>query len=470
VTEEGSGEIAYTHDARGALVSTAYADGRVEGRYPDEVGNLFETSGRSDREYGAAGELRIARTPDGAVALEYDARGRLVRRRAPKLGEWRYHWNDADQLVQVDRPDGTAVAMSYDALGRRLAKNWRGKKTCFVWDGDVPLHEWNEAGEVPTRKLDRAEAARVESLLATKAQLQRVFAKDWQARWDALLGRDEGFERVHAELRARERDGEPKAADDAVGPVLTWLFDPGSFAPMGRLSDGDAHSIVADHVGAPLVVLDGQGGARAQFVVDTYGRAQVAGKAELCPWRFAGQYADDETGLYYNRFRHYDPATGEYVSRDPLGLRGGLRAYGYVEDPTGWSDPLGLSSTGGAGEACGGDSEPRSPHYIPRTPEGEVVPLPSQHLHGEDIPLPDASAAGPHTTLGGRQGDDGVLYRQSATFPESTWPTADGHDVPNSRVDWHDHGRADHPNPHQHIFTYDREQRRWIAGPPRSVA
>ena len=52
------------------------------------------------------------------------------------------------------------------------------------------------------------------------------------------------------------------------------------------------------------------------------------------------QYEDEETGLYYNYFRDYDPATGRYVESDPAGLRGGLNTYLYVEAmPTALSDP-----------------------------------------------------------------------------------------------------------------------------------
>ena len=41
-----------------------------------------------------------------------------------------------------------------------------------------------------------------------------------------------------------------------------------------------------------------------------------------CPFRYQGQYEDSETGLYYNRFRYYDPSTGAYISQDPIGLAG----------------------------------------------------------------------------------------------------------------------------------------------------
>ena len=63
----------------------------------------------------------------------------------------------------------------------------------------------------------------------------------------------------------------------------------------------------------------------------------------------AGQYADDETGLFYNYYRFYDPKTGRYVTSDPLGLTDGTNPYNYVYgNPLSYVDPTGEYGVGGA--------------------------------------------------------------------------------------------------------------------------
>jgi len=84
--------------------------------------------------------------------------------------------------------------------------------------------------------------------------------------------------------------------------------------------------------------------------------------------------------------------------------------------------------------------------YIPRDADGNPISLRKQTINGQDIPLPDPAAEGrPHTVLGGKiSSETGEVYRQSATFPDGTWPTANGHDVPWSEVHWTDHGTPHH--------------------------
>jgi RHS repeat-associated protein len=66
----------------------------------------------------------------------------------------------------------------------------------------------------------------------------------------------------------------------------------------------------------------------------------------------------DGTGLLYRRHRYVDPATGRFTQEDPIGLAGGLNAYGFAQgDPVSYADPFGLCPTpdgGDDGKPCPG--------------------------------------------------------------------------------------------------------------------
>lgn len=364
--DDALGSIAYEHDVRGFLQKAEVTpkDGgapRVELRNPDDVGNLFASLDRSDREYGQAGQVLKRSGPDGVTTYRYDADGNLAQRQDPDGGRWWFHWNGAGQLVQVDRPGGTAVTFRYDAFGRRVEKNADGAVTRWVWDGDVPLHEWRSEGDVPEPRLTPELRGRRKGLLGTRARLD-----DDDAWLEALRTEteDEVYGWLAEELiRAHANGPEPPAPDE--DGVITWLFEPETFAPLARVSEQRGPmSVFTEHLGTPLCLTDSSGALTWQGVTDTFGQCQVTtGDRALCPWRFPGQYEDPEIGLFYNRFRYYSAQVGGYVSRDPIGLEGGLAVHGYVGDPLGWVDPLGLSAKGGCGE----------PEYdVDRYPDADV--------------------------------------------------------------------------------------------------
>lgn len=82
------------------------------------------------------------------------------------------------------------------------------------------------------------------------------------------------------------------------------------------------------------------------------------------PLRFAGQYMDKETGLFFNYFRDYDPSIGRYEQSDPLGLKAGLNTYVYVvANPLLLVDPTGLA-WGGMNQAGYMRKRPPAPKSV----------------------------------------------------------------------------------------------------------
>jgi RHS repeat-associated protein len=108
--------------------------------------------------------------------------------------------------------------------------------------------------------------------------------------------------------------------------------------------------IHADHLNAPRVVVDTSNQVRWQWLAEPFGTtAPMNNPSGLGAFtqnlRFPGQYADTETGLWYNHFRTLDSTKGGYTQSDPAGLAGGVNTYAYVEgNPLLLMDPSGLWS------------------------------------------------------------------------------------------------------------------------------
>ncbi|WP_131668269.1 RHS repeat domain-containing protein [Psychrobacter pygoscelis] len=112
--------------------------------------------------------------------------------------------------------------------------------------------------------------------------------------------------------------------------------------------------IHSDHLGTPRAVSNANNKILWRMEGDQFGDVQPSVEQVKLPLRHAGQYADDETGLFYNWHRYYDPSTGRYVTSDPIGLNGGMNTYGYVGgSPLSLVDPRGLNPAMGVGCAIG---------------------------------------------------------------------------------------------------------------------
>lgn len=72
------------------------------------------------------------------------------------------------------------------------------------------------------------------------------------------------------------------------------------------------------------------------------------------PFGFSTKYTDRESSLVYYGYRYYQPNFARWLSRDPLGVSGGMNVYGFVgNNPLMFVDPLGLESGSGSWDPVG---------------------------------------------------------------------------------------------------------------------
>jgi RHS repeat-associated protein len=94
--------------------------------------------------------------------------------------------------------------------------------------------------------------------------------------------------------------------------------------------------------GCPTRLSDARGRIVWAARYDTGGRVKGLLTNEISnAIRLQGQYEDEETGLYYNRSRYYDPDTCAFVNQDTIRLLGGPHLYEYAANTLSWIDPYG---------------------------------------------------------------------------------------------------------------------------------
>ncbi|MGH6656122.1 MAG: putative adhesin [Actinocrinis sp.] len=327
ITDQLRGTRRYDLDQAGRVTAVHAATWSESYAY-DTLGNLTQAvvPGDQDRQ----GELQYAGTlirSSGRTTYEHDAQGRIVRSSRRTLSgqtkQWTYSWDADDHLVQATTADGAVWQYGYDPLGRRTGKRR------LAADGAV--------------------------------------AEEVQFSWDGA------------------RLAEQRTVRDGQAEVLTWDWDPGThhaaaqtrrrFSAQSPQAEVDAafYAIVTDLIGAPSELVAADGRIAWHRSTSLWGAPiAVAGDGVDCPLGFPGQYQDLETGLSYNYFRYYDPATARYASPDPLGLDAGPNNRLYTDNPLVWADPLGLCPSRGAPTFIT-DANGNTSVRGPGRPDGDLV-------------------------------------------------------------------------------------------------
>jgi RHS repeat-associated protein len=152
------------------------------------------------------------------------------------------------------------------------------------------------------------------------------------------------------------------SASGALIQETVWMGDLSVATLQANGSSVAIYYVHTDHLGTPRkITRPFDNGLMWRWDPDTFGSVSPnTNPSGLGAFnynlRFPGQYSLNESGLYYNYFRDYDPSMGRYIESDPIGLAGGsLSTYTYVSnDPLSAVDPTGTQAAVAAPVIAGG--------------------------------------------------------------------------------------------------------------------
>lgn len=360
-SDQARGQTRYEYDPIGQLLSMVPEKARAKVFWYDAAGNLYEGGAQAqEREYGKGNRL----LRKGNTEYRWDSDGRLIeartRERASLQDEvWRYQWDAAGLMRAAEGPDGTRVEFAYDPLARRVQKRVSKTNptsferepvsvTRFVWDGDVLVHEIREEARTSGDPIVH----------------ERTY-------WF----QDNGFEPLAHQEKHHD-----------VGPAQGAWFH-----------------YVNNPVGTPERLIAENGSVACELEREAWGEAQVVGPARATtPLRLQGQYADEETGLTYNRWRYLFAGGDLFCSPDPLGLMAGTHPYRSVWNPISWVDPFGLASMSEA-------------EALLNASQGRPFPGGSNVGHADwHVPPPGANSAAAHAASRGNANNTTFRNRNQA--------------------------------------------------------
>ncbi|HCB3392602.1 TPA: RHS repeat protein, partial [Escherichia coli] len=417
----------YSYSDSGRLTGVHTTTSNLDIRIPyatDPAGNrLPDPELHPDITLSMWPDNRIAR--DAHYLYRYDRHGRLTEKtdlipegviRTDDERTHRYHYDSQHRLVHYTRTQYAEPLVEsrylYDPLGRRVAKRvWRRERdltgwmslsrkpevTWYGWDGDRLTTIQNDRTRIQTvyQPGSFTPLIRVETATGELAKTQR------RSLADALQqsgGEDGGsvvfppvlvqmLDRLESETLADRVSEESRRWLASCGLTVEQMqnqMDP-VYTPARKI-----HLYHCDHRGLPLALVSTEGATEWYAEYDEWGNQLSEDNPHQLQQliRLPGQQYDEESGLYYNRHRYYDPLQGRYITQDPIGLKGGWNFYQYPLNPVQYIDSMGLASKYGHLNNGGYGARPNKPP----TPDQSKLPDIAKQLR-LPYPIDQASSA-----------------------------------------------------------------------------
>lgn len=389
----GANTTTYGYDAAGNLATTTLpgANGYVETRTYDRAGQL---SGLRN----AKGSFALA---DSVISRDDVGNPTSIVQTGATVGTTRYGYDIRDRLTEAcyqaapcTAANSPFIRWTYDAVDNRTSQTRPSGTTTYAYDVDDRLLQagattytydangnQKTAGSTgftydPANRLSTMTVGRTTTTYTYDGEGLRLSAATGSQSnqvtrygWDTLAPVPEMI---------FEKDGTGAA-------LRSYLYGKTRIAMTTAGSSAATFYYHYDDIGSVTNLTSATGVTQWTTAYEPFGgtrtEAKNATKAPTNPMKFTGQYLDP-TGLYHQRARQYDTATGRFLTSDPMEAPAGTMhssAYTYVGGrPTVLVDPSGL-----CGWVCG----------LVGAGANTVAYVGGAALTGEDITLGGAAQA-----------------------------------------------------------------------------
>ncbi|WP_415639961.1 RHS repeat-associated core domain-containing protein, partial [Pseudomonas fluorescens] len=292
---------------------------------------------------------------------DYDNTGNLTRLLDTRKGQHDYHYDPLARLTRADHSQDGQERFGHDPAGNLLMQDRPGPDIVagnrLMIQGDHH-YDYDAFGNLIRQRRGKGHQLVTEYRYDCQHRLIGITQPNGQTasyRYDPFGRRiSKTVDDITTEFFWQ---GDKLVAEHHADRHRSYIYEPDSFRPLALLegfgpTDTQPFHYQLDHLGTPqeLTAPDGEIVWSAHY--RAYGKiARLDVNKIDNPLRFQGQYFDPESALHYNRHRYYNPDSGRYLTPDPVKLAGGINAYQYVPNPTGWVDPLGLNTCPG-GDGC----------------------------------------------------------------------------------------------------------------------
>jgi RHS repeat-associated protein len=264
-----------------------------------------------------------------------------------------YSYDVLNRLTGVTGSGNTSSSYIYDGAGNRTSATSNGVTTTYNYNAADELTSSLTNGTTTTYAYDgngnQISGASRAFTINDKNQITSV-TKGGTNNSYTYSGLDQ-TDRVQVNGATAIYSALGLSVDGAGSASPTYYTRTNAGELVSERTSSGTYYYLTDDLGSVIKVVDSNGTVKNSYYYDAFGNSLTKSETVSNPWQYAGGYLDATTGLYKFGTRYYDPQTGRWTQKDPIGGSvgkiGSGNPYVYADnepnmqvDPSGKGDPF----------------------------------------------------------------------------------------------------------------------------------